>query len=165
MDVAYVGKTGANLPARTQCQSDDGGHAPGQPRRQPECAASLRGARRHPHVLARPARPTYDSLQTSLDRRFASGSASGSRTRSRRASTTPRRPTTRSTSSAPLSELDRPHLLNFNFMYELPFFKDTRRRRRRGTRGLAGHGRDVRLVRRAAVGRRLDRHRGRRQRQ
>jgi hypothetical protein len=66
---------------------------------------------------------SYNSLQASLDRRFSSGLGFGlSYTFSKSIDDTTT-PYDAYNIVRALSDLDRPHPLNFNFMYELPLFK------------------------------------------
>ncbi len=122
MDVAYVGKQGANLPRERNINQMVAGTRQANPGVNPNALRPYEGLGAI-RMFSHTGKSSYNSLQASLDRRFASGLGFGlSYTFSKSIDDTTT-PYDAYNIVRALSELDRPHLLNVNFMYEMPFFK------------------------------------------
>lgn len=122
LDVAYVGKQGANLPRERNINQMAAGTLQANPGVNPNALRPYEGLG-VVRELSHTGSSDYDSFQASLDRRFSSGLGFGvayTFSKSRDDLTTPY--DAFAFQRAP-SDLDRPHLLNFNFIYELPFFR------------------------------------------
>ena len=144
--------------ARAQHQPAAARHDPGEPGRQHRRAAPLQGLRRHPPVGER--RP-LEVQQPAAQRRpplHATASSSGWPTRSAS------RRTTRATSATSCStryddtgywgpsNFDRRHVLNFYYIYDLPFLQGAELAGVPHPRRMADFGRDVHAHGHAVVG-------------
>jgi hypothetical protein len=125
LDVAYVGKNGENLPRERNINQMAAGTLQANPGINANALRPYEGlgiVREMSHSGS----STYHSLQTSLDRRFSTGFGFGfayTWSRSRDNLSTPY--DAFNIITAP-SDLDRTHLLNVNFNYELPFLRNRR---------------------------------------
>jgi len=122
LDVGYVGKSGQNLARERNINQLTAGTRQANPGVNPNALRPWLGLGAI-RMFSHSGRSYYNSLQVSLDRRFHSGLGLGvSYTFSKNIDDL----TTPYDAYNPvraLSSFDRPHLFNFNFVYELPFFK------------------------------------------
>ncbi len=122
-DVAYVGKQGVNIPRERNINQMQAGTRQANPGVNPNALRPYEGLGAI-RLFSHDGSSSYHSFQASLDRRFASGLGFGvsyTLSRNRDDVTTPYNAYA---IERALSALDRTHLLNFNVMYELPFFRN-----------------------------------------
>lgn len=125
LEIAYVGKTGINQERIRNINQ----MLPGTLQANPGINAT---ALRPYHglgqidVTSRDGRTTYNSLQFSLDRRFASGLGFGLSYTFSKSISNLNLPYNAYAFVRALDDQDRPHLLNVNYVYELPFYRGQR---------------------------------------
>ena len=121
-EIAYVGKSGTNLERIRNVNQMVAGTMQANPGLNANALRPYLGLGQV-DVTTRDGHSSYQSLQMSLDRRFKSGLSFGvSYTFSKNISDI-QTPFDAYRNIRSLDEADRPHLMNINFIYELPFFK------------------------------------------
>jgi len=127
LDLAYVGKTAENLRRTRNINEMQPGTVQANPGINPSALRPYLGLSTI-NLAAHSGRSGYNSFQLSLERRFAAGLGFGvSYTFSKNLDNiagsleTPTYNANRFVWA--LADLDRPHLLNLNYIYELPFFR------------------------------------------
>ena len=122
IDIGYIGKSGRNLPRERNINQMAPGTLQANPGVNPNKLRPWEGLgtiREFSHTGS----SSYHSLQISLDRRFQDGLSFGvSYTFSKNIDDVAT-PYDAFNIVRSLSVMDRPHLFNYNFIYELPFFK------------------------------------------
>lgn len=123
LDVGYVGKSGRNLARERNINQMTAGTRQANPGVNPNALRPW-GGLGPIRLFNQTGESNYNSLQTSLDRRFHSGLGLGvSYTYSKNIDNVAT-PYDAYNIVRSLSDLDRTHLFNFNFIYELPFFRN-----------------------------------------
>jgi hypothetical protein len=124
-ELAYVGKTGVNQERIRNINQ----MLPGTLQANPGVnAAALRPylGLGQVDVTSRDGRTNYNALQFSADRRFSSGLAFGVAYTFSKLISNIRTPFNAYQFVRSLDDQDRPHLLNINYIYELPFYRGQR---------------------------------------
>jgi len=132
LDVAYVGKTSINLVRSRNMNLLPVGTIQGNPGIQPNALRPWYGLAGITRTTL-DGRSSYNSLQVSLDRRFSSGFGFGVSYTFSKVLSDIASPFHGFYFEKALDSWDRPHNLNFNYIYELPFL-----RKARGAAGLLG---------------------------
>lgn len=123
VDVGYVGKLGRNLAMERNINQMTAGTRQAHPGVNPNALRPWLGLGAI-RLFNQTGKSDYNSLQVSLDRRFHSGLGLGvSYTFSKNIDNVAT-PYDAYNLVRSLSDFDRTHLLNFNYIYELPFFRD-----------------------------------------
>lgn len=121
-DVAYVGKTGVNLPREANINQMVAGTRQANPGVNPNALRPYEGLGAI-RLFSHTGESSYHSFQASLDRRFSSGLGFGISYTYSKSIDDLTTPYDSYNIVRALSVLDRPHMLNFHFLYELPFFR------------------------------------------
>jgi len=120
-EIAYVGKSGMNQERTRNVNQMRAGTLQANPGLNANALRPYHGLGQV-DVTTRDGHSNYQSFQFSLDRRFRSGLSFGLSYTFSKSISDILTPFDAYNNIRSLDDLDRPHLLNFNYIYELPFF-------------------------------------------
>jgi hypothetical protein len=122
LEVAYVGKTGQDLERISNINQMQPGTIQANPGVNPNALRPWRGLAAI-NMNQRTGSSRYDSLQVSADRRFRNGLAFGVAYTWSKSLDNTITPYNGFRFERALSNFNRPHVLNVNYIYELPFYR------------------------------------------
>jgi hypothetical protein len=133
-EVAYVGKSGVNQERTRNINQMRAGTLQANPGLNANALRPYLGLGQV-DITTRDGHSNYQSMQLSLDRRFRGGLSFGLSYTFSKSISDILTPFDAYRNIRARDDLDRPHLLNFNYIYELPFFKSAKGWQARALRG------------------------------